>query len=78
VAALKKFGLINYIGARKKGHYEMTQKGIDFIESSLQAPVKTDPDASLQHRFPVIEQAGIPIKAEARDLISAHFNQADL
>ncbi|MBL0103703.1 MAG: hypothetical protein IPP51_08070 [Bacteroidetes bacterium] len=32
VATLKKFGLIRYTGARKKGHYEITRQGIDFVE----------------------------------------------
>lgn len=35
VSALKKFELIQYNGARKKGYYEITQKGMNFIENSL-------------------------------------------
>ncbi len=37
VSALKKFELIQYNGARKKGYYEITQKGMNFIENSLNA-----------------------------------------
>ncbi|HNS12861.1 MAG TPA: hypothetical protein PKM97_09635 [Bacteroidia bacterium] len=33
VATLKKMGLITYTGARKKGHYEITEKGKAFIDS---------------------------------------------
>jgi predicted transcriptional regulator len=36
VSTLKKFGLIHFTGARKKGHYEITYKGKSFIENSLQ------------------------------------------
>ena len=32
VSTLKKFGLISFNGARKKGHYEITGSGISFIE----------------------------------------------
>lgn len=35
VATLKKFGLIRYTGARKKGHYEITREGIEFIENTF-------------------------------------------
>lgn len=35
VAALKKFGLIRYTGARKKGQYEITRAGIDFVENTF-------------------------------------------
>ena len=35
VSTLKKFVLIRYNGARKKGQYEITPKGIEFIESTL-------------------------------------------
>ena len=34
VAVLKQFGLIEYKGARKKGEYFITQKGIDLINKS--------------------------------------------
>ena len=39
VSTLKKFELINFTGARKKGHYEITSHGKEFIEA---APVKLD------------------------------------
>ncbi len=38
VSVLKKFELIKFKGARKKGQYEITQKGIDFIENSQSTP----------------------------------------
>ena len=34
VSTLKKYGLIRYTGARKKGHYEITPKGTAFIENT--------------------------------------------
>ena len=34
VAVLKQFGLIEYKGARKKGQYYITQKGIDLIQKA--------------------------------------------
>ena len=63
VAALKKLGLITYKGARKKGQYEMTKRGIEFIESSMHSPlpiVEMSSDVSLTDskqysNFPGIE-----------------------
>jgi predicted transcriptional regulator len=40
VSVLKKFNLIEYTGARKKGHYKITSKGRGFIEQSLLAHKK--------------------------------------
>ena len=41
VSTLKKFGLIRYTGARKKGHYEITKNGVAFIENTeLVSPVE--------------------------------------
>jgi len=85
VATLKKFGLINFTGARKKGQYEMTQKGIDFLEKASHEPVHMEEVApsptlssSFQHNFPVIEQPGIPIKGTVIDILASSFNQSDL
>jgi hypothetical protein len=44
VSTLKKFELIKFSGARKKGQYEITSKGRDFIESTF--PDK-DPASSI-------------------------------
>lgn len=33
VSSLKKYGLIRFTGARKKGAYEITRQGIEFLES---------------------------------------------
>ncbi len=38
VSSLKKFGLIRYTGARKKGHYEITREGVNFIENTFVRP----------------------------------------
>jgi predicted transcriptional regulator len=86
VAALKKLGLITYKGARKKGKYEMTKKGVDFIESSMHAPWpigeslsdNSFSDSNEYSNFPAIEQPGIPVKEEVKDMLSSHFNHADL
>lgn len=42
VSVLKKYGLICYTGARKKGHYEITRDGINFIENTM-VRVQSDP-----------------------------------
>jgi predicted transcriptional regulator len=34
VSALKKYGLICFTGARKKGHYEITPRGVEFLENT--------------------------------------------
>jgi len=85
VATLKKFGLINYIGARKKGHYVMTSKGVEFIESAFNSvdeisqvqQMYSDHDAQPKN-FPEPEQKGISVKAEAKDALTSHLNHADL
>ncbi len=35
VSTLKKFGMINFTGARKKGHYIITAKGKEFVEQAV-------------------------------------------
>jgi predicted transcriptional regulator len=51
VSVLKKFQLIEYTGARKKGHYKITSKGRHFVEQSainkkpnVQSPVLVEED----------------------------------
>jgi predicted transcriptional regulator len=81
VATLKKFGLINYTGARKKGQYEMTETGINFIERALSEPLPAQPniDSSVRPlRIPEIEQQGIPVKPEVKELLTSSFDHADL
>ncbi|REJ80814.1 MAG: hypothetical protein DWQ44_04915 [Bacteroidetes bacterium] len=49
VSTLKKHGLIQYTGARKKGHYQITQSGRDFIEGKNQpqkSPLTRDLEVS--------------------------------
>src|SRR5204863_4440126 len=82
VATLKKFGLINYTGARKKGQYVMTQKGIDFLEKAshelpqLQKDLE-DPDSFTmkQLNYPVIEQQGIPVRKEVLPVLISSLRQ---
>lgn len=45
VSVLKKFHLIEYTGARKKGHYKITSKGRSFIDQSVLR--KHQPEAAL-------------------------------
>jgi predicted transcriptional regulator/uncharacterized protein YoxC len=86
VASLKKLGLITYKGARKKGKYEMTRKGIEFIESSIHTPLQIQEqpneislsDSAEYSNFPVIEQKGIPVREEVKDMLASHFDHADL
>jgi len=54
VSILKKFELIKFMGARKKGQYEITRKGIDFIEGSLSTKSNnrmSDPDQNKDTAF---------------------------
>jgi predicted transcriptional regulator len=82
VASLKKFGMINYTGARKKGQYQMTEKGIDFIEKAnqtLESEIRPQlTDTYERSNFPKIELEGIPVKQEVKDLLASHFDHADL
>jgi len=81
VATLKKFGLISYIGARKKGQYEMTQTGISFIERALSEPIQSvaaAANSSTPSRLPQIEQQGIPVKPEVKELLTSSLDHADL
>jgi len=78
VATLKKYGLIRYSGARKKGQYEMTQKGNEFIEACFITPLPADSFSPRLAKFPVMEQEGIPVKEEIKEMLSASFNNADL
>lgn len=86
VATLKKFGLIIYTGARKKGQYVMTPQGIEFIEKAMAEPFHletTSEDSTLpgsfgHSNFPVIEQPGIPVKEEVVEILSSRFNHTDL
>jgi predicted transcriptional regulator len=51
VSVLKKAGLICYIGARKKGHYELTPAGLRFIERSGRETI-----------VPAAERSSAPLK----------------
>jgi predicted transcriptional regulator len=42
VSVLKKFQMIEYTGARKKGHYRITSKGKSFIDKSILNKNTTD------------------------------------
>jgi predicted transcriptional regulator len=83
VATLKKSGLISYTGARKKGQYEMTQKGFDFIAGSIREPffskpVSAEKNALLQTEISAMEQQGIPVRDEVKETLSSHWKHADL
>jgi predicted transcriptional regulator len=58
VSTLKKFELIRYSGARKKGWYEITGKGIEFIEKHLDknnSPVREQAFKSPENNMPAKE-----------------------
>jgi len=79
VATLKKFGMINYTGARKKGQYEMTPKGADFIEHALKEPLTLESGSfRISSKFPVIEQEGIPVKEDVKEQLSTQIDHPDL
>lgn len=76
VSTLKKFELIRYNGARKKGHYEITQKGMEFIENSLaensQTTVTENSGQILNPSF------GVAYNNEEKELQSANSDNSDL
>ncbi len=63
VSTLKKFKLINYTGARKKGHYEITPEGKEFIEllpkesdsteTGKESAIEAAAKRGIQAKFPV-------------------------
>lgn len=61
VSTLKKFGLIRFTGARKKGSYEITPQGHAFVESKEGAEVKASfpVNAAMAHL-----PNGIPVKSD--------------
>ena len=65
VATLKKYGLIQYTGARKKGHYIITPKGKDFIElKTLHDTADTSDKFSTLNPNTLYE--GIPLNEEIK------------
>ena len=63
VATLKKFGLIEYKGARKKGHYLITETGKEFIEGrtgSHEPITETPEDNTLYKGIPLQEELRVP------------------
>ena len=82
IATLKKFGLINYIGARKKGQYKMTQKGIDFVETSIHliehnSPTFSLSDSSKRAGVPGIDQQGVPVKDDVKDVLTSYHDDTN-
>jgi len=85
VATLKRFGLINYTGARKKGQYEMTRQGIEFLEKVVKDTfqkkpmgIVTEENTVQRANYPAIEQQGIPVKGDAFAILSTQSNESDL
>jgi len=72
VSTLKKFGLIRYNGARKKGHYEITGNGISFVEGKNTLIASLPPDQQKSER-----PAGISMKQETR-ISNRSFDESDL
>ena len=60
VSTLKKFELIHFTGARKKGHYEITAKGKEFIE--VLAPTKSDVASEGGTAYDAANRRGIQAK----------------
>lgn len=80
VSTLKKFGLIRYTGARKKGHYEITPQGIQFVESpkSIPAPQSTDEKIAPVDSGRVDFPKGIQLNAGATMVTQSVLEQDDL
>jgi len=67
VAVLKQFSLIEYKGARKKGEYYITQKGIDLIEKSREKN-EVSPEMLADVPSPQFESQRMKTMAENPDL----------
>ena len=78
VATLKKFGLIRYTGARKKGHYEITTKGVSFIENTGHAPVSQGHENASENVKPVVAAVDNPVLKSKFTSGSVLMNQEDL
>lgn len=60
VALLKKFGLVNYTGARKKGRYELTPSGVRFVSQGQVRIVSGDSRvAGMQQGIPMRQDVSI-------------------
>jgi predicted transcriptional regulator len=64
VSVLKKFGMIRFTGARKKGSYEITRAGKDFIENAgmLNKQIPVNPLEIVDNPLP----NGIPLRQEVQ------------
>jgi predicted transcriptional regulator/uncharacterized protein YoxC len=78
VATLKKFGLIRYTGARKKGHYEITTKGVSFIENTGHAPVSQAGEQPSENVKPIVAAVDNPLLKSKFTSGSVLMNQEDL
>ena len=78
VATLKKFGLIRYTGARKKGHYEITTKGVSFIENTGHAPVVHDSQPHVEIVERSFETVDNPLPKSKFNSSSVLMNHDDL
>ena len=78
VATLKKYGLIRYTGARKKGHYEITTKGVSFIENTGHATVAHTNDLHSESVKPIIEAVDNPVPKSKFNAGSVLMNHEDL
>lgn len=75
VATLKKCGLIQYTGARKKGSYVITQEGKNFIEKEFTAPAKSKIE---EHFTAGTLSKGIPLNESVNSPVSSELDHFDL
>jgi len=68
VSSLKKFRLITYTGARKKGHYELAPKGKELIESVISVQNDEKPVSALESasRRGIQAKYAVPAPGERR------------
>ena len=78
VATLKKFGLIRYTGARKKGHYEITPKGVSFVENTGHHPAQTSNEMPKASHDRHVEIADNPLPKNKFNPDSVLANHDDL
>lgn len=76
VSALKKFGLIRYTGARKKGHYEITREGIEFVENTfIRKPADPVTGGPVDNQIPIMPE-GISVRENIK--VNDFLDHADL
>jgi predicted transcriptional regulator/uncharacterized protein YoxC len=78
VSTLKKFGLIRYTGARKKGHYEITKDGVEFVENTGHTPLAATAESKFESPAKATERFEAPLPKTSFNHDSVLSNHDDL